>query len=217
MGPGWEALADAARLRHLRLLGGFRPGPQDDAPEGCVTLLLLGPDEPGGFWEHFTDQPEYRDGLPDPMDRWSARVIGAWADDLGARALYPFGGAPYHPFYRWAVAAGVAAPSPVRLLCGPESGLFVSFRGALALNWPVALPAPSDAPCEACAAPCATACPVGALTRDGYDVPRCKAYLETPADADCLHRGCAVRRSCPPGAAYGRVEGQSAFHMRHFL
>ena len=50
----------------------------DGVPEGVATLVLLGPLEPG-FWPTFTASAEYADGRADPLDRWSARVIGTLA------------------------------------------------------------------------------------------------------------------------------------------
>ncbi|MEL6103221.1 MAG: ferredoxin, partial [Pseudomonadota bacterium] len=79
----YELLESAAALRHLTILGGFHPTPSDDVPEGFQTLLLLGPDEAAGFWAHVTGGPEFADGAPDPVDRWSRRVIGDWADEIG--------------------------------------------------------------------------------------------------------------------------------------
>jgi hypothetical protein len=55
---------------------------------------------------------EFRDGRPDPIDRWSRRVIGHMACDLGAKALFPFGGPPWHPFIAWAKRR--AAPGKAR-------------------------------------------------------------------------------------------------------
>lgn len=110
---------------------------EEGFPAGTRTLLLLGPAEPG-FWAHLQAQPEW--GGPDPVDRWSRRVIGRIACDLGAKALFPFGGPPYHPFYRWALRTGRVWDSPVRLLVHSGQGLMVSFRGALALKEAVPVP-----------------------------------------------------------------------------
>ena len=49
-----------------------------DCRDGDDTITLIGPDEPR-FWAIFTQSDEYRDGAPDPMDRWSRRVISAVA------------------------------------------------------------------------------------------------------------------------------------------
>lgn len=181
-------------------------------------MLLLGPLEPG-FWPAVTRSPEFTDTAPDPLDRWSRRVIGTWACELGhgTKALFPFGGPPWHPFIRWAQASGRAHVSPVGLLVHDAAGLMISYRGALALKARIDLPAPPPSPCETCTdRPCKAACPVSALSLSSYDVPACKAYLDTAPGLDCHGRGCAVRRSCPISRDHGRAEAQSAFHMRSF-
>jgi len=81
-----KALAD----EHLVILGHTA---QKDG-----TILLIGPHEPA-FWPHFIQCAEYQDGAPDPLDRWSTRIITGVADDIDAEPLFPFGGAPFHPFF----------------------------------------------------------------------------------------------------------------------
>jgi len=212
----WGTLLAAAKVRHLNVLGGFHPTDADDVPEGCKTLLLLGPDEPS-FWPAFSKTPEFRDAHPDAMDRWSTRVITQWASDLNATPLFPFGGKPFLPFFTWAIRTGRIHASPINFLVHDTAGLFVSFRGALALTTHVDLPNPPPGPCISCAEqPCLNACPVSALTPSGYDVASCKAYLDTPPGGDCMDNGCAARRACPVSQRFGRVAEQSAFHMRNF-
>jgi epoxyqueuosine reductase len=213
--PALPALKAEAAARHLAIIGGFACDGETEFPRGTRTLLMLGPLEPG-FWPHVTAQAEWQDGGPDPIDRWSRRVIGQWACDLGAKALFPFGGPPWHPFHRWALRTGRVWDSPVRLLVQAEQGLMVSFRGALALKQEVDLPPPETRPCDACPKPCLTACPVGALTGAGYDLPACHGFLDSPAGADCMGQGCAVRRACPLSQSYARMPEHSAYHMRQF-
>lgn len=207
-----------ARLapHHLAVMGGFAAEPGDDLPRGTRTLLLIGPVEPG-YWAHLTTQPEWLDGRADPVDRWSRRVIGRIACDLRAKALFPFGGPPWRPFYAWALRSGRAWESPVRFLVHETAGLWTSYRGALALREDVDLPSAPARPCDTCGArPCLEACPVGALTGSGYDLPRCHDHLNTIAGADCLSQGCAVRRACPVSQSHGRMPEQSAYHMSQF-
>ena len=199
-----------AAAHHLAVLGGFHADSDATLPPGTQTLLLLGPAEPG-FWAHIHAQPEW-DGAPDPIDRWSRRVIGRMACDLGAKALFPFGGAPYHPFYTWARQTGRVWDSPIKLLVHADQGLMVSFRGALALKDRIDLPPPLPRPCDTCAAPCLTTCP--ALTASGYDVPACHDMLD--AGKDCMKLGCASRRACPLSLAYARLPEHSAYHMAQF-
>lgn len=199
----------------LAVLGAFHPLPDDGAPAGAGTLVLLGP-APGTFWAIFATSPEYLDGRADPLDRWSARVIRAAARELGGTPVFPFGGPPYAPFLAWARRSGSAWSSPVGLLVHARLGLFVSYRGAVALPGHLILPEPPVCPCEGCAAPCLDACPVGALgPGHGYDVPACHNYLDTPAGGDCLTAGCAVRRACPMGAGVQPTE-QTGFYMTAF-
>ena len=204
-----EQITQVAARHHLAVLGGFHASDDPSLPDGTKTLLLLGPAEPG-FWPHIQSQPEW--GGPDPMDRWSRRVIGGMACDLGAKALFPFGGAPYHPFYSWALRTGRVWYSPIKLLVHAEQGLMVSFRGALALREVIDLPPPLPRPCTTCPAPCQTTCP--ALTSAGYDVLACHTLLDQ--GKDCMNLGCASRRACPLSLGYARLSEHSAYHMAQF-
>ncbi|MEQ8294461.1 MAG: ferredoxin [Roseovarius sp.] len=201
----------AAAGRQLGVMGVV----QDDLPEGVASLVLLGPLEPG-FWPAFTASPEYRDGASHPLDRWSHRVITGMAEALNATPFFPFGGPPYQPFIAWAKASGRAHSSPVGLLVHDTAGLMISYRGALGFARHIDAPAPPPSPCERCETrPCLTACPVDAFASGSYDVAACKADLDRPGN-DCMTRGCAVRRACPVSRGHGRLEAQSAFHMRAF-
>ena len=213
----YETLERAAIARHLRVLGGFHPETDDGVPVDCKTVILLGPDEPA-FWPHLKTQPEYRDGAADPVDRWSFRVVDAWANELGAKALFPFGGPPHLPFFKWATRTGRFHASPILLLVHDRAGLFASIRGALVLRDRIKLPAAPANPCIACEnSPCLNACPVGALSIKKYDVPLCKAHIASEDTTNCLGRGCAARRACPVSQSFGRLPEQSAYHMQRFL
>jgi ferredoxin len=213
---GTGAIGEAARASHLEIVGGFHPEPADGLPEGIGTLFLLGPREPG-FWEAVSGAPEFADGRADPIDRWSARVIGALAHEADATPFFPFG-LPRRPFVRWALRTGRVWSSEVTLLVSEEAGLLVSFRGALGVRDRLALPEPGRRPCDLCAEkPCRTACPVGALTPGGYDVAACRSHLATPeGTAGCRAQGCAVRRACPRSAGHPRAPALHAHHMEYF-
>lgn len=194
----------ALKAAGLRILGGLH--------EGGSTLLLVGPDGPA-FWPILQVSPEFNDGAPHPIDRYSIRTLNAIE---GAEALFPNSGPPYQPFIKWALATQRCFASPVQFLVHSKLGLFTSFRGALRLKGMHPLPPPLPNPCESCAdKPCLTACPAGAIEKDNYNVAACHVFLDSEAGADCMARGCAVRRACPIGQAL-RPEGQSAFHMRYF-
>ena len=200
-----DTLAPLLAPLGLRALG--------DTQDGDSTITLIGPDEPA-FWPIFTDSPEYKDGTPHPMDRWSKRVLTDVAETLGAEPLFPFGGPPYAPFYSWAVATGRFWPSPIGFLVHEDGGLFASFRGAIRWDKP-AEGGTAAKPCTSCDAPCNSACPVGAFDA-GYDVVACKTHVASPEGADCRTCGCLARRACPVGAGR-RLPAQSAFHMDAFL
>lgn len=221
--PSIDALRHAAETAGLVLRGAFHPDPADAVPplaDGtpAAALLLF------GFagrrcWPVFAASPEYADGKADPLDRWSRRVLGGLAEQVDGTALYPFGGPPFLPFIRWARRAEPVHPSPLGVLIHPDWGLWHSYRGALALPQALDLPPPDlrPSPCPTCVGrPCLTACPVGAFTPSGYDVPRCTAHLDRPAGADCRHRGCLARHACPIGAATVPEPAQAAFHIAAF-
>ena len=211
-----EATVAAARAAGLEVVGAFHPAPGDGAPEGVGTLVLLGP-RGGAMWAAFRAAPEAGDGRPDPLDRWSRRVIDAIAARLGTAALYPFGGPPWHPFQAWAARAEGAVASPVAMQASPTRGLWASWRGALGFGGRLVLgPPPGPSPCLGCPAPCLTACPVDAFAGGAYDVPRCVAHVTSPAGSAC-RTGCLVRAACPAGAGVSLPSEQRAFHMAAFL
>lgn len=204
----------AARGAGLAVLGAFHPDAGDRDAGGAATLVLLGPSRE--FWASLTAAPEFAGDHP--VDRWSERVVTALAGKLGARPIFPFGGPPYAPFLKWAKRTGHAWDSPVGMLVHDTSGLLVSYRGALAFAARLEIPPTGrDSPCAACAAkPCLTACPAGALSPQGYDVPACHAFLDSDVGRDCMERGCAVRRICPVSKGAYRTDEQLAQHMRAF-
>lgn len=208
-----DNIAKRAKADHLAVLGAFHTDADDEAL-GQGTLVLLGPDEPG-FWAHVTQQPEFANGA-DPLDRWSQRVISQLAHTLGGTPYFPFG-TPARPFISWALRSQSAWVSPAQLLVHAQAGLFVSYRGAILVPDELALAPPPAKPCDTCKdKPCLTACPTRALTAQGYDLPACHAYLDSPEGHSCMSQGCAVRRACPLAQTYARVEAQSAFHMAQF-
>jgi hypothetical protein len=216
-------LAKAAAASGLRLRGGFRVAPADAVPalpdgRAAASLALLGP-VGGSLWPAFSASPEARDGVGDPLDRWSRRIVDGLAAQFAAQALYPFGGPPYLPFQRWAMRADSVAPSPLGILIHPEYGLWHGYRGALAFAEPIDWPAaPRRAsPCESCAEkPCLSACPVGAFTGPSFRVDACRGHLERPAGAPCLGAGCLARGACPVGRDHAYPAEQIQFHINAF-
>jgi hypothetical protein len=183
------------------------------------TIVLAGMAGREG-WRAFAASPEASDGLADPLDRWSRRVTGALARELGGQALFPFGGPPFLPFQRWAQRAEPVHSSPIGLLIHPRYGLWHSYRGALGFHEALAIsePAAVPSPCESCSGRwCLSACPVGAFSPGAYDVAACAGYLKSAAGRDCMAGGCQARRACPVGVEHAYGPEQASLIMRAFL
>jgi len=197
--------------------GGFHPNSTSLAPANTGTIVLLGLVGRSG-WAEFADSSEAQDGLENPLDRWSKRLIDALALKFGAVPIYPFSGPPYFPFQRWAAGAESLFPSPLGLLIHPDFGLWHSYRGALAFTQVLNLPPRVQAqnPCESCSGkPCLSACPVSAFSGESYNVPACAAHLRS-AGQSCTTLGCAARNACPIGSHHQYGAAQTQFYMAAF-
>ena len=221
---GLDALrADAVALG-LAFRGAFHPQPADAVPAlpdgtAATTVVLLG-FAGSGQWPVFAASPEFADGRPDPLDRWSRRLIGTLAARHDGVALYPSDGPPWLPFQRWATRAEPVHFSPLGILIHPDFGLWHAYRGALALRIRLALPAPDrrPSPCDSCPdRPCLTSCPVNAVAPQRLDHRACASHVASSAGLDCLRLACRARRSCPVGAAHRYGPGQAEFHMAAFI
>jgi len=219
-----EQAADKAAAVGIALRGAFHPEAGDGVPllpggTPAGTLVLAGM-VGRAEWPKFAASTETSDGRPNPLDRWSRRIIGGLAAALGAYALYPFEGPPWLPFQRWAMKAEPVHRSALGMLIHPDWGLWHSYRGALAFTERLTLPEPVErpSPCDSCAAkPCLSACPVGAFTLERYNVDTCAGHLRSAAGTECLELGCRAREACPVGAAHRFGRDQVGFHMRAFL
>jgi len=137
------------------------------AEDHIRTLVLIGVIG-REHWPSFTASSEAADGMPDPLDRRSRRILSVIAVTLGATAIFPFDGPPWAPFQRrlWPVA-------------------FLAWR--IGVSQHIDLPEPDRraSPCESCAdKPCLTACPVGAFASGQYDVAACVAHIDALKVAD---------------------------------
>ena len=186
------------------------------------TLVLIG-HAGSSLWPYFIASPEYRDGLAEPLDRWSRRIGDDIARRFGGRAVYPFDGPPFHPFQRWAMRAHGLRPSPLGVLIHPRYGPWHAYRFALFLPDGHADAGPGAArqsgpdagfvTCDTCAAPCLAACPAGAIHRDGMDFVACLDHLNGDVSHPCVQSGCGAREACPVGDGYRYVPLHARFHM----
>lgn len=218
--PDHDALDRALSAHGLAARGGFRPGPDDAVPDLSpgpppASVVLVG-NLGGAMWPRFAP---FIDGERHPLDRWTRRVVEPIARAFGATAVFPFDEPPL-PFQRWAKRAEGLHSSPVGVLIHPEYGLWHAYRAALLFprevqGLPPVTAGPS--PCEACETkPCLSACPVGAFTPEGYDVPACAGHLRAPEGAPCHEHGCRARDACPVGRQHRYPPGQIRFHMQAF-
>jgi hypothetical protein len=182
------------------------------------TCVLLG-FTAGVQWPHFAASSEASDGLADPLDRWSRRLIGALAREFGAGEVYP-SGKPHVSFQRLAARAELVHSSPIGLLIHPRWGLWHAYRGALLFNARIELPARRDvaSPCSSCSdKPCLTTCPVDAFGASGFELRACIAHVTSVAGTECRQNGCRARRACPVGADSRYATEQMRFHMEAFI
>ena len=183
-------------------------------PGSTGSIILFGPHEPS-YWPAICDSPEWQDRMPDPVDQWSHRIIERVAQVTGSKPHFPFGAQPA-PFLKWALASDRAWQSPIRMAVQAEAGLLVSYRGALGLKYFIRT-SRRESPCPNCTKPCMTACPVGTLISDDYDLDACWGYMLADPDQRCLSAGCLVHRTCPISSLHPRMAEHSAYHMQQFL
>ena len=183
-----------------------------------LSVILVG-NTGSSYWPMFSQSAEFRDGEPNPLDRWSKRVAEQLEKEFALTPVYPFAGPPYYPFQQWAQRAEGLHQSPLGLMIHPEYGLWHSYRFGLLVSRVTDQPTISiNSPCESCELqPCLNTCPVDAFSSEGYDVDSCDSYLKHNADARCHQAGCLARLACPIGEAYRYDSAQQTFHLKAFL
>jgi ferredoxin len=200
----------------LQTRGGFKLA-ADERPEGFASGVLIG-HLGGSFWPVFTAWQAQHPDVSDPLDTWSKNVIDSVAVSVGGHAIYP-SDRPFAPFQRWAQRAEGLKPGPLGLLMHPQAGPWHAYRGAIVFeqSFDFRLPVTLSHPCDDCAEkPCLSACPVGAIEPDRFNVTACRAHLAKPVGAPCMEQGCLARNACPAGAAFRYSADQQAFHQRAF-
>ncbi len=217
------AITMALSAHGLILRGGFNFDKDEAAPAGrgggpARSVLLVG-QAGAASWPHFLDwrktQPP---DMADPLNTWSRLVIGAIAEDFGARAVSP-SDRPYLPFQQWAMRAEGLRPSPLGILMHPEFGLWHAYRGALLFEHEMAFeaaPKPIHL-CDACVGkPCMKSCPVDAYSGAGFAYERCLAHVRGAQGGTCRSQGCLDRNACPYGVEYRYPASVQAFYMAAF-
>ncbi|MDB3902484.1 hypothetical protein N9353_00545 [Amylibacter sp.] len=180
------------------------------------TIILLSPAY--NFWPIFKKSDEYHQKIIDPIDTWSKRVISNIAIKVSAEPKFPFGKNFGAPFFEWAKLSGEAWDSPIGMLVHSKMGLMVSYRGALIFDQKIKLRKRyPEKPCIKCIKkPCINACPIDALTPEGYDIQSCYDFLDTNRGENCMTNSCKVRTSCPISVAVKYNSEHSLLHMNAF-
>ena len=224
-----SSIESALAAHGLQLRGGWVPTPVDDlplTPSGAPAAVVWMVGQVGSeVWASFAASGFLRDGLPDPMDRWSKSIGSPLAATLGGLALYPSDGPPWRPFQQWAARAEPLQTSPLMLQMHPRFGLWHAWRFALALptlsaqdagDLAAARPPSADLCLNCNGQPCLTSCPVQAFSPTGFAVDRCASFLDGSRGDDCRQAGCQARRACPVGMEYQYVPEHAAFHLAAF-
>ena len=196
------------------------------------------------YFRYFQRSEELKDGQPNPLDRWSHRIISDLATyykRYGAVALGPNDSPSerlaslsistksipnYWPFQHWAMRAETVYPSPLGILIHPKYGLWHTYRGALLLTNSPALAncherPISHSPCDSCInRPCLQGCPVKAFKphqQPSYDTSVCFQHLKQQGQQGrCFTSSCQARTACPIGADYRYKADSSQFLMNAF-
>lgn len=139
----------------------------------------------------------------DPIDRYSERVVAAWAAACFAgrrwRLLYPAADGTSPPIDLMALGelAGWHHPAPFRLGVNDRWGSWFAYRALLRVDaaLPPTPPLITASPCRRCARPCVDACPAHAMDGGGFSLERCLAWRRRPGSSCALT--CLARLACP--------------------
>jgi ferredoxin len=187
-----------------------------DLLAGAAGALIVGSGGPM-FFDLFERAPEAADGAPNPLDRYTARVVArATQEALDPRAIvhavgFPFDARPLIPFQRIGRAAGLGGPGPLGLQIHPRFGPWWAYRALIVLDRPLPPAPPPGDGCAGCDAPCVAACPAGAVRRGGFDVAACQGRRLV---AEPCRLSCDARIACVRGPEHRYREVELAFHMR---
>ena len=181
------------------------------------------------MWQKFIATRQFDDGKPDPLNRWTGKVLDEIASEFGAKLKLPFE-RPFSPFQAWAMKAAQLTQSPLGILMHPRLGLWFGLCGVLFFQVNVKNQEvekliqqrqQTNDICQKCLRkPCLSACPVSAFGKNSLDVSDCFSHLDRVQNSqispDCLQEGCGARSACPVGIENKYSNKQLRFHMRAY-
>jgi hypothetical protein len=226
------ALTPALARVGLNLVGAAAPDAYDARVPAQYALRNLAPEARGvvvighgggAFWSAyraFCARNPGHEATADPVDGFTRAIVEAVARPIvgqAARFLYPFR-FPDDPvsFMTLAECAGLGRRSLVGVLVHPTFGPWIALRAAIVLPAVVRAPRPADGfdPCPTCVErPCIAACPGGAVSERGWDVPRCGDH-RARADDPCAPR-CHARVACVIGREHRYPDDALVHHQTH--
>lgn len=167
-----------------------------------------------GFWRGLED----RSGI-DPLDDASVRLARDFMARLGEpdyQVLYP---TDHFSLDLLEVGRQLGWQGNSRMSIGihPEYGTWFAYRVVIAADtdFEVTRLTPEQ-PCDSCEdKPCITACPVGAVTEQHFDLDVC-AGERTRVGSNCSDQ-CLARLACPVGASHQYEKDQLNYHYARSL
>lgn len=178
-------------------------------------LVLLG----HGGRRLWTALQEWGMKTADPVDHYTLTItrqfIRDYLDNPPVCWLYPQTDylVPLQQLGAW---AGWSHPSPLGQGIHPEFGVWFAYRAAFltTAELPLRVEPERPSPCASCMEkPCITACPVGAVQAENFDVDGCARY-RLRADSPCADR-CLARLACPFFPEHRYTLPQIQYHYRH--
>ena len=181
-------------------------------------VLLCG----GGrqFWRRFGEE-NARDWVAseNPLDQFCEREVERLSTPLrtvdpSLVTAYPF----KHPRQVWGVQSllegtALGQPAPYGIGQDPRFGPWWAVRGILLTSLPLPLSSlPKFSACQFCTdTPCVSACPAGAVRREGFLWRECAQYR---LDELTCREDCPARVACPMGATFRYGLAQTRHHYR---
>jgi hypothetical protein len=226
-----NALEDALAAHGLNLVGATALrsydalAPREHALAGLLpgaeSAIVIGNGGPA-FWNAFrafcARHPEL-ERRPDPLDAFTQLVVEEAVrpvvGGLPSRIVYPFR-FPDDPvsFVQLAECAGLGRRSLLGLLVHPTFGPWIALRAAVLVPVVIEAARPADGfdPCPTCVErACVSACPAGAISDGGWDIPRCAAH-RLRDDDECARR-CHARFDCVIGREHRQAPEELAYHQ----
>jgi hypothetical protein len=196
-----------------------------DAGARCIVVIGNGG---GDFWRayrrHVENQPEW-ERREDPLDDFTRDVVereiapAMRARGLRCTVVYPFTNTAGNlHFMELGRLAGIGGPSLLGVLIHPMYGTWIALRAALLIDQ--MLEGPGEGlgfdPCPRCVSrACMPACPVSAVSEQGWDVIKCLKH-RVEAAPDC-GQGCYSRLRCVIGPQHRYPDDEIRHHQERAL